>query len=119
MRASTTNMRSFGADVFGIAVYHRYAVDKSGSFAVQTPSGVQSVLWSSFQKQGGWFQMDHGQKLTALSSASLDSKSPDKAVNKANLIGQAVVGDKSMDDDVILDSRGKSKQSPFARRGSC
>jgi hypothetical protein len=104
MRASTTNMRSFGADVFGIGVYHRYAVDKSGSFAVQTPNGVQSVLWSSFQKQGGWFQMAHGQKLTALSSASLDMSSPDKAINKANLIGQAVVGDKSMDDDVVLDS---------------
>lgn len=125
MRASTTNMRSFGADVFGIGIYHRYAVDKTGSFAVQTPNGVQSVVWSSFQKQSGWFQMAHGQKLTALSSASLDSKSPDQAVNKANLIGQAVVGDKSLDDDVILDSAdalivslaGPDSLAPLAKYG--
>lgn len=125
MRASTTNMRSFGADVFGIGIYHRVAVDNTGSFAVQTPNGVQSVLWSSFQKQGGWFQMAHGQKLTALSSSALDSKSPDKAVNKANLIGQAVVGDKSMDDDVILDSTdaliamlaGPEALAPLAKYG--
>lgn len=125
MRASTTNMRSFGADVFGIGIYHRVAVDNTGSFAVQTPDGVQSVLWSSFQKTGGWFQMAHGQKLTALSSAALDSKSPDKAVNKANLIGQAVVGDKSMDDDVLLDSAdalvamlaGPEALAPLAKYG--
>ena len=61
MRASTTNMRSFGADVFGIGIYHRVAVDNTGSFAVQTPDGVQSVLWSSFHEAGGWFQMAHGQ----------------------------------------------------------
>lgn len=104
MRASMTNTRSFGAEVFGLDVYHRVAVEKSGSFAVQTPDGVQSVLWSSFQKNSGWFQMDHGSKLTAISSAALDAKNPDKAVNRANFIVQSVVGDKHMDDDVLLDS---------------
>ena len=104
MRASMTNARSFGADIFGIQLYHRVAVEKTGSFAVQTPNGVQSVLWNSFQKSGGWFQMDHGSQLTAISSAQLNAASPDKAVSRANFIVQSVVGDKHMDDDVLLDS---------------
>jgi len=104
MRASMTNSRSFGADLFGIQIYHRVSVEKTGSFAVQTPDGVQSVLWNSFEKRGGWFQMDHGSKLTALSSATLNATSPSKAVNRANFIVQSVVGDKHMDDDVLLDS---------------
>ncbi|CAN5911817.1 hypothetical protein BH11MYX4_BH11MYX4_53930 [soil metagenome] len=104
MRASMSSSRSFGADIFGISVYHRVAVEKTGSFAVQTPDGVQSVLWNSFEKSGGWFQMDHGSKLTAISSASLNAGSPDKAINRANLVVQSVVGDKHMDDDVLLDS---------------
>ena len=104
MRASMSSSRSFGADIFGISVYHRVAVEKTGSFAVQTPDGVQSVLWNSFEKNSGWFQMDHGSKLTAISSAALNAGSPDKAINRANLVVQSVVGDKHMDDDVLLDS---------------
>jgi hypothetical protein len=104
MRASTSSSRSFGADIFGISLYHRVAVEKAGAFAVQTPDGVQSVLWNSFEKRGGWFQMDHGSKLTAISSAALNASSPDKAINQANFIVQSVVGDKHMDDDVLLDS---------------
>ncbi len=126
MRASMTNARSFGAEVFGLDIYHRVAVEKSGSFAVQTPDGVQSVLWSSFEKKSGWFQMDHGSKLTAISSAALDAASPDKAVNRANLIVQSVVGDKHMDDDVLLDSTdaliasliGKEALAPLDKYGS-
>jgi len=104
MRAAMTNSRSFGAEVFGLDIYHRVSVEKNGSFAVQTPDGVQSVLWNSFEKSSGWFQMDHGTKLTALSSAALDAQNPDKATNRANFIVQSVVGDKHMDDDVLLDS---------------
>ena len=126
MRASMTNARSFGAEVFGLDVYHRVAVEKSGSFAVQTPDGVQSVLWNSFQKNSGWFQMDHGSKLTAISSAALDARSPDKAQNQANFIVQSVVGDEHMDDDVLLDSAdaliaslaGKEALAPLDKYGT-
>ena len=104
MRASMASSRSFGASIFGIDLYHRVAVAKTGSFAVQTPDGVQSVLWNSFDKRSGLFQMDHGSKLTAISSAALNAASPDRAVNRANLVVQSVVGDKHMDDDVLLDS---------------
>ena len=104
MRASMSSARSFGAEIFGLSIYHRFAVEKTGSFAVQTPDGVQSVLWNSFEKHSGWFQMDHGSKLTAISSAALNAKSPDKSDNRANLLVQSVVGDKDMDDDVLLDS---------------
>jgi hypothetical protein len=104
LRASMTSQRTFGAQLFGMNIFHRTAVERTGSFAVQTPNGVQSVVWDSFKKTSGFFQMDHGSKITALSSASLSAENPDKAVNRANLLVQTVVGDKDMDDDMLLDS---------------
>jgi hypothetical protein len=104
MRASTTTSRSFGAELLGVDIYHNSSSTTSGSFEVQTPDGVQSVLWDSFQKSSGWFQMNSGSKLTAISSAGLDATNPDKVATRANLVVQTVVGDKAMDDDILLDS---------------
>jgi hypothetical protein len=104
MRAATTHARSFGFELFGIDFYRRRSSEIHGAYAVQTPDGVQSVVWSSFEKSSGRFQMDSGSSLTAVSSAATDATNPDTTNNAANLIVQAVVGDKRMDDDILLDS---------------
>lgn len=104
VRATTTNYRAYGAQIFGLNIFAGTSRETTGSFAVQTPDGVQSVLWQTFEKTNGYFQMESGSKLTPVSTTAITSAAPDKVVNRANLIVQAVVGDRHMDDDVLLDS---------------
>jgi hypothetical protein len=104
VRSAATTTRDFGATVFGLDIYHRKVVEKEGGFAIQTPSGTQSVLFETLEKRSGWFQMDHGFKRTSIAASTVDVKDPTASRNEANLFLQAVVGDSHMDDDILIDS---------------
>ncbi|MBS2013050.1 MAG: hypothetical protein JST00_09195 [Deltaproteobacteria bacterium] len=104
VRASTTSTRSFGFELLGMNVYHRAVVKNEGSFVVQTPEGAKSILFDSVHKDGGWFQMDHGYTRTGVAAQTLDAANPDRFKSEANLFLQTAVGDKHMDDDIIIDN---------------
>jgi len=104
VRASTTSTRSFGFELLGMNVYHRAVVKKEGSFIVQTPEGAKSILFDSVHKDGGWFQMDHGYTRTGVAAQTLDARNPQSFRSEANLFLQTAVGDKHMDDDLIIDN---------------
>lgn len=104
VRAATTATRSFGFELLGMNVYHRAVVKKEGTFVVQTPDGVRSILFDSVHKDGGWFQMDHGYTRTGVAAQTLDARSPEGFKSEANLFVETAVGDKHMDDDLIIDS---------------
>lgn len=104
VRASTTSTRSFGFELLGMNIYHRAVVKKEGSFVVQTPEGAKSILFDTVHKDGGWFQMDHGFTRTGVAAQTLDARNPESFRSEANLFLQTAVGDKHMDDDVIIDN---------------
>ncbi|MBL8608447.1 MAG: hypothetical protein JNL38_14070 [Myxococcales bacterium] len=104
VRAATTSQRSFGFELLGMNVYHRAVVKKEGSFVVQTPDGAKSILFDTVNQHGGWFQMDHGFTRTGVAAQTLDAKNPGAMRSEANLFVQTAVGDKHMDDDVIIDN---------------
>jgi len=104
VRAATTSTRSFGFELLGMNIYHRAVVKKEGSFVVQTPEGTRSILFDSVNKHGGWFQMDHGFTRTGVAAQTIDAKNPDSFKSEANLFVQTAVGDKHMDDDIIIDN---------------
>ncbi len=104
VRAATTSTRSFGFELLGMNIYHRAVVKKEGSFVVQTPEGAKSILFDSVHKGGGWFQMDHGYTRTGVAAQTLDAQNPEAFRSEANLFLQTAVGDKHMDDDVIIDN---------------
>jgi hypothetical protein len=104
LRSSTTSTRHFGFEIMGMNIYHRAVVRKEGSFVVQTPDGVRSILWNSLHDHGGWFQMDHGYTRTGVAAQTLDVKNPDAFKSEANLFVQTNVGDAHMDDDFMIDS---------------
>ncbi len=104
VRAATTSTRNFGFELLGMNVYHRAVVKKEGSFVVQTPEGAKSILFDSVHKDGGWFQMDHGFTRTGIAAQTLDAQNPESFRSEANLFLQTAVGDKHMDDDVIIDN---------------
>ena len=104
VRAATTSTRSFGFELLGMNIYHRAVVKKEGSFVVQTPEGAKSILFDSVHKGGGWFQMDHGYTRTGIAAQTLDAQNPEAFRSEANLFLQTAVGDKHMDDDVIIDN---------------
>lgn len=62
------------------------------------------MLYDTFDKKSGWFTIAYGRKPTALSSSSVTSENPDTAVNQANLIVQAVLGNQSVTDDGTVDN---------------
>lgn len=104
VRAATTSTRSFGFELLGMNVYHRAVVKKEGSFIVQTPEGAKSILFDTVHKNGGWFQMAHGYTRTGVAAQTLDARDPESFKSEANLFLQTAVGDKHMDDDVIIDN---------------
>jgi hypothetical protein len=104
VRAATTSTRSFGFELLGMNIYHRAVVNREGTFIVQTPEGAKSILFDQVHKDGGWFQMDHGYTRTGLAAQTLDARNPDAFKSEANLFLQTAVGDKHMDDDVIIDN---------------
>ncbi len=104
VRAATTSTRSFGFELLGMNIYHRAVVKREGSFIVQTPEGARSILFDSVQKRGGWFQMAHGYKRTGLAAQTLDVRNPSAFKSEANLFVQTAVGDKHMDDDILIDN---------------
>ncbi|MBX3221047.1 MAG: hypothetical protein KF795_11055 [Labilithrix sp.] len=104
VRAATTSTRNFGFELLGMNVYHRAVVKKEGSFVVQTPDGAKSILFDSVHKSGGWFQMAHGYTRTGVAAQTLDARDPESFKSEANLFLQTAVGDKHMDDDVIIDN---------------
>jgi hypothetical protein len=104
VRAATTSTRSFGFELLGMNIYHRAVVKKEGSFIVQTPEGAKSILFDSVHKDGGWFQMDHGYTRTGIAAQTLDARNPSIFRSEANLFLQTAVGDKHMDNDVIIDN---------------
>ena len=104
VRAATTSTRSFGFELLGMNVYHRAVVKKEGAFVVQTPEGAKSILFDTVHKNGGWFQMDHGYTRTGIAAQTLDTQNPEAFRSEANLFLQTAVGDKHMDDDVIIDN---------------
>lgn len=104
VRAATTSTRNFGFELLGMNVYHRAIVKKEGSFVVQTPEGAKSILFDTVHKDGGWFQMDHGYTRTGVAAQTLDARDPESFRSEANLFLQAAVGDKHMNDDLIIDN---------------
>ncbi len=104
VRASTTSTRSFGFELLGMNIYHRAVVKNEGSFVVQTPEGMKSILFDSVHKDGGWFQMAHGYTRTGVGAQTLDAANPDAFKSEANLFLQTAVGDSHMDDDLIIDN---------------
>lgn len=104
VRAATTSTRSFGFEVLGMNIYHRAVVKKEGSFVLQTPEGAKSILFDTIHKDGGWFQMDHGFTRTGIAAQTLDARNPESFKSEANLFVQTAVGDKHMDDDIIIDN---------------
>jgi hypothetical protein len=104
VRAATTSTRNFGFELLGMNIYHRTVVNKEGTFVVQTPDGVRSILFDSVNKHGGWFQMDHGYTRTGVGAQTLDRRDPDSFRSEANLFLQTNVGDAHMDDDFMIDS---------------
>lgn len=104
LRSATTSTRSFGFELLGMNIYHRAIVDKQGTFVVQTPDGVRSILFDSVNKHGGWFQMDHGFTRTGVAAQTLGAANPERFQSEANLFVQTNVGDTHMDDDVIIDN---------------
>ena len=104
VRAATTSTRNFGFELLGMNIYHRNVVNKEGTFVVQTPEGVKSILFDSVNKHSGWFQMDHGYTRTGVAAQTLDPRNPDAFKSEANLFLQVAVGDKHMDNDIIIDS---------------
>jgi hypothetical protein len=104
LRSASTSTRDFGATIFGLDIYHRSVVENKGEFAIQTPEGTQAVLFDSFSKKSGWFQMDHGYKRTGIAALTLNAAKPQNAQSESNLFLQTVVGDSHMDDDLLLDN---------------
>jgi hypothetical protein len=104
VRAATTSTRSFGFELLGMNIYHRAVVKKEGSFVVQTPEGARAILFDTVHKDGGWFQMDHGYTRTGIAAQTLDARDPSTFRSEANLFLQTAVGDKHMDDDIIIDN---------------
>jgi hypothetical protein len=104
VRAATTSTRSFGFELLGMNIYHRAVVNREGTFVIQTPEGAKSILFDQVHKDGGWFQMDHGYTRTGVAAQTLDARNPDAFKSEANLLLQTAVGDKHMDDDVIIDN---------------
>lgn len=104
VRSATTSTRDFGFEVLGMNIYHRAFVEKKGTFVVQTPTGRKSILFESVHKDSGWFQTDHGFTRTGISTQTLDPKSPERFRSEANLFVQTAVGDRHMDNDLIIDS---------------
>jgi hypothetical protein len=104
VRAATTATRSFGFELLGMNIYHRAVVKKEGSFVVQTPEGASTILFDSVNKHGGWFQTDHGFTRTGIAAQTLDARDPESFKSEANLFLQTAVGDKHMDNDIIIDN---------------
>ena len=104
VRAATTSTKSFGFGLLGIGIYHRAVVEKTGSFILQTPDGTKSILFDSLTKDGGWFSGDHSFTRTGIAAETVDTKNPDNFKSEANLFAQAVMGDKHMNNDEIIDN---------------
>jgi hypothetical protein len=104
LRSATTSTRNFGFELLGMNIYHRAVVDKVGTFVVQTPDGVQEVLFDSINKHSGWFQMSHGYSRTGVGAQMIDARTPDTFRGEANLFYQVNVGDTHMDDDMLIDN---------------
>ncbi|MFO0667919.1 MAG: hypothetical protein U0174_28465 [Polyangiaceae bacterium] len=127
VRASTTSTRNFGFELFGMNMYHRAVVDKEGTFTVQTPEGVKTVLFDSVSKHSGFFQMDHGFTRIGVGAQTLDARNPLNFRSEANLFLQTAVSDKRMGNDLIIDnidatllaivgSKGIEAIDPFGNR---
>lgn len=101
IRAATTSTRNFGFELLGMNIYHRAVVRREGTFVVQTPEGAKSILFDSLQKNGGWFQDEHGFTRTGVAAQTLDANG---FKSEANLFVQTAVGDSHMDDDLISDN---------------
>lgn len=104
VRASTTVTRNFGFELLGMNVYHKVVVKNEGTFVLQTPDGATNILWDTFHKSGGWFQMNPDVRRTGIAAQTLDAKNPDNFRSEANLLVQTVVSDSHMDDDMIIDN---------------
>lgn len=104
MRAVTTTSRSFNAELLGINLFRKSTTTTTGAVAVQSPDGVQSVLWENISKSHGHLQKNSILGTTTISSASVTSADPDKANNEANLLVRSEVTDKRMDDDLVIDN---------------
>lgn len=104
MRAATTSTKSFGFGLLGMSIYRKNVVQKQGTFVLQTPEGAKTILFDSLTKNGGWFSGDHGFTRTGIAAQTVDARNPDSFRSEANLFVQAVVGDKHMNDDMILDN---------------
>lgn len=104
VRAATTSTRNFGFELLGMNIYHRNVVNKEGTFVVQTPDGVRSILFDSVNKHGGWFQRDHGYSRTGVAAQTLDVRDPEAFKSEANLFLQVAIGDRHMDNDFMIDS---------------
>ncbi len=104
LRNATTSKRNFGAQIFGMSIYQKVVVEKSGVFSVDTPSGSQLLLFDSLDKHGGWFQMDHGFTRIGVAALAFEKSEPDVSKSQANLFVQTLVGDTHMDDDTMIDN---------------
>jgi hypothetical protein len=101
LRTSTTSTRNFGFELFGMNIFHKAIARREGAFTVQTPDGTSAILFDSLQKNGGWFQNEHGFTRTGVAAQTIDQSG---FRSEANLFVQTAVGDKHMDDDLISDN---------------
>jgi len=104
VRAATVSSRNFGFEALGMNVYHRNVVENEGTFVVQTPDGVKSVLFDTVDDRSGVFQTEHGFARTALGAQTVDARDPTRMRSEANLFLQAAVGDSHMDDNLLIDN---------------
>lgn len=117
VRASTTSHRNFGFELLGMNMYHHAVVEKEGTFVVQTPAGMQTVLFDSINKHGGWFQRDHGFTRVGLAAQTLDAKNPSSFRSEANLFMQTAVSDKHMGNDMIVDNIDATLSAVIGHKG--
>jgi len=105
VRWATTAKRSFGAELFGIEIFHKAVVERSVAFSVDTPAGRRSLLADVVHTdRRGVFVRDFQFARTAIASQTVDRRDPNVFKSEANLFLQGAIGDPHMTDDVIIDS---------------
>jgi hypothetical protein len=105
VRSASTSRRKFGAELFGINLFHKAVVERTVSFSVDTPDGRKAILGDiAHTERSGVFVHDFDFTRTGVAAQTVDKRRPDYFQSEANLIMQGAIGDPHMTDDVIIDS---------------
>jgi len=105
VRWVSTAKRNFGAELFGIDIFHKAVVEKTVSFSIDTPTARKTILADVVHTdRSGVFVNDWRFARTAVAAQTVDLRDPDIFKSEANLFLQGAIGDPHMTDDVIIDS---------------